>query len=112
MTSETIDSAVIRQEVDKAYAAVREGSSLASGFFNSSVIPATVVNMIAIGEESGHLERSLFKVAGGFDRESDEAVKIMMSLLEPILILTLGVVVGFIVISMLLPIFEINFMMR
>ena len=112
VTSETIDSAVIRQEVDKAYAAVREGSSLASGFFNSSVIPATVVNMIAIGEESGHLERSLFKVAQGYDRESDEAVKIMMSLLEPILILTLGIVVGFIVISMLLPIFEINFMMK
>ena len=51
-------------------------------------------------------------MAEGYDRESDEAVKIMMSLLEPILILTLGVVVGFIVISMLLPIFEINFMMK
>ena len=112
VTSETIDSAVIRQEVDKAYASVREGSSLANGFFDSSVIPATVVNMIAIGEEAGHLERSLFKVAQGYDRESDEAVKIMMSLLEPILILTLGIVVGFIVISMLLPIFEINFMMK
>ena len=68
--------------------------------------------MIAIGEEAGHLERSLFKVAQGYDRESDEAIKIMMSLLEPILILTLGIVVGFIVISMLLPIFEINFMMK
>ena len=112
VTSDTIENAVIKKEVDKAYDAVREGSSLASGFFNSSVIPPAVVNMIAIGEEAGHLERSLFKVAQSYDRESDEAVKIMMSLLEPILILTLGLVVGFIVISMLLPIFEINFMMR
>ena len=112
VTSETIDNAVIKLEVEKVYDAVREGSSLASGFFNSRVIPPSVVNMIAIGEEAGRLERSLFKVAEGYDRESDEAVKIMMSLLEPILILTLGVVVGFIVISMLLPIFEINFMMK
>ncbi len=112
VTSETIDSAVIKHEADKAYDAVREGSSLANGFSNSSVIPPAVVNMIAIGEEAGHLERSLFKVAQGYDRESDEAIKIMMSLLEPILILTLGIVVGFIVISMLLPIFEINFMMK
>ena len=112
VTSETIDNAVIKREVDKAYDAVREGSSLANGFYGSAIIPAAVVNMLAIGEEAGRLERSLFKIAQGYERESDEAVKIMMSLLEPVLILTLGVVVGFIVISMLLPIFEINFMMR
>ena len=112
VTSDTVENEVVKKEVDKAYDAVREGSSLANGFFNSTVIPQAVVNMIAIGEEAGHLERSLFKVAQGYDRESDEAIKIMMSLLEPIMILTLGVVVGFIVISMLLPIFEINFMMK
>lgn len=112
VTSETLDNAVVRKEVDSAYDAVRQGSSLANGFYNSKVIPPPVVNMISIGEEGGHLERALLKVAQGYERESDEAVKIMMSLLEPILILTLGVVVGFIVIAMLLPIFEINFMMR
>ncbi|MDD5135757.1 MAG: type II secretion system F family protein [Candidatus Omnitrophica bacterium] len=112
VTSETIGNGVIKGEVDKAYDAVREGSSLARGFSGSVVIPPTVMNMIAIGEEAGHLEKSLFKIAQTYDRESDEAIKIMMSLLEPILILTMGVVVGFIVIAMLLPIFEINFMMR
>ncbi len=112
VTSETIDNAVIKKEVESAYDAVREGSSLANGFSGSKAVPAAVVSMISIGEEAGHLERSLFKVASGYDRESDEAIKIMMSLLEPALILTLGVVVGFIVISMLLPIFEINFMMK
>ncbi len=112
VTSDTLDNAVIKKEVENAYDAVRQGSSLANGFYNSKIIPPSVVNMISIGEEGGHLERALLKVAQSYERESDEAVKIMMSLLEPILILTLGVVVGFIVIAMLLPIFEINFMMR
>jgi general secretion pathway protein F len=68
--------------------------------------------MIAIGEESGQLEKSLNKVASAYEREADFAIKVMMSLLEPALILVLGAIVGFIVISMLLPIFEINFLVR
>lgn len=112
VTSDTINNAVMKEELERAYGAVKEGASLSKGLFNSKVIPPVVVNIIAIGEEAGHIERSLFKVAQGYDRESDEAVKMMMSLLEPALILTLGVVVGFIVIAMLLPIFEINFMTR
>lgn len=112
VVSDTISNTIIKTEIDKARAAVREGSSLASGLHASAVIPPAAVNMIAIGEEGGHLERSLEKVAQGYERESDEAIKIMMSLMEPILILVLGVIVGFIVISMLLPIFEISFMVR
>ncbi|MFA5146431.1 MAG: type II secretion system F family protein [Candidatus Omnitrophota bacterium] len=112
IVSETMENALIRGEFAKTYASVREGSSLARGLSGSAVIPPVVINMVAVGEEGGHLERSLLKVAETYERESDEAIKIMMSLLEPFLILTLGVVVGFIVISMLLPIFEINFLMR
>ena len=112
VVSGTVKNAVIRQEIAKAYTAVREGSSLAKGFYNSKVMPMAMVNMIAIGEEGGHLEKSLFKIAEASEEESDEAIKIVMSLLEPIMILVLGVIVGFIVISMLLPIFEINFLMR
>lgn len=105
-------NAVIKGDVEKAYSAIREGSSLASGLASSVTIPPAVVNMISIGEESGHIEKSLLKIAQSYERESDEAIKIMMSLLEPVLILTLGAVVGFIVISMLLPIFEMNFLVR
>jgi len=112
VVSGTVKNVVIRQEIAKAYTAVREGSSLAKGFYNSKVIPLGVVNMISIGEEGGHLEKLLFKIAEANEEESDEAIKIVMSLLEPIMILVLGVIVGFIVISMLLPIFEINFLMR
>lgn len=109
---DTIGNVIIRTDVEKAYTAIREGSSLARGLGSSKIIPAAVINMIAVGEESGHVEKSLLKVAHSYERESDEAIKIMMSLLEPILILTLGAVVGFIVVSMLLPIFEMNFLVR
>lgn len=109
---DTVESAPIKKDIEKAYSAVREGASLAHGLGASSIIPPAAINMIAVGEESGHVEKSLLKVALGYERESDESIKIMMSLLEPILILTMGAVVGFIVISMLLPIFEMNFLVR
>jgi len=109
---ETVGNAVIKEDIEKAAVAVKEGSSLAEGLGGSKSIPPAVMSMIAIGEEGGHVEKSLLKIALGYERESDEAVKIMMSLIEPLLILTLGIVVGFIVISMLLPIFEMNFLVR
>ena len=109
---ETVGNAIVKKDIEKAYVAVKEGSSLAEGFGGSKTIPPAVINMIAIGEEGGHIEKSLLNVANSYERESDESVKVMMSLMEPILILTLGIVVGFIVISMLLPIFEINFLVR
>ncbi len=112
VVSATIKNVVIRQDVSKAFTAVREGASLAKGFDGSRIFPLSVINMIRIGEESGHLERSLLKIAEASERESDEMIKIVMSLLEPVLILVLGVIVGFIVIAMLLPIFEINFLMK
>jgi len=68
--------------------------------------------MIAIGEESGALEKALLKVAISYEREVDQTVKVMTSLLEPVMILTIGLIIGFIVIAMLLPIFEISFIAK
>ena len=68
--------------------------------------------MISVGEESGAVEKSLFKVAASYEREVDRTVKTMTSLLEPLMILTLGLIIGFIVIAMLLPIFEMNFLVK
>ena len=109
---ETVGNTVIKEDIEKAASAVKEGSGLAQGLSGASSVPPAVINMIAIGEEGGHVEKSLMKVAQSYERESDEAIKVMMSLIEPLLILTLGVVVGFIVISMLLPIFEMNFLVK
>ena len=112
VVGDTVNNTVIKQEIANAARSVKDGSGLAGAFSKGAVIPDLVVNMIAVGEEGGHVERSLSKVAEGYERESDAAIKVMMSLLEPALILVLGLVVGFIVISMLLPVFEIDFLVR
>ena len=65
-------------------------------------------NLIIIGEESGKLDDALGEIASSYEKDVDEALKITANLLEPVMILGMGLVVGFIVIAMLLPIFEIN----
>jgi type II secretory pathway component PulF len=65
-----------------------------------------------VGEESGKLPEALAEVAASYERETDEAVKIMTNLLEPLMILVMGAIVGFIVVAMLLPVFEINLMAK
>ena len=64
--------------------------------------------MVAAGEKSGNIEDGLLNVANVFDNEVEAAIKALTSLLEPVIILLLGIIVGFIVLSILLPIFDIN----
>ncbi|MDD5680588.1 MAG: type II secretion system F family protein [Candidatus Omnitrophica bacterium] len=107
-----MESEVLREDIKIAQKEVREGNALAAGLSKGAYFPVFVNNMIAVGEESGAVEKALFKVAASYEREVDRAVKTMTSLLEPLMILTLGLVIGFIVIAMLLPIFEISFGVR
>ncbi|MCM8765673.1 MAG: type II secretion system F family protein [Candidatus Omnitrophica bacterium] len=103
-----INNAVIRKEIERMYNEVRDGVSLSRAITKSPYFPPLVSNMIAVGEEGGVLENSLMKVAGSFEREVERIVKVITSLIEPALILVMGSAVGFIVISMLLPIFQLN----
>jgi general secretion pathway protein F len=68
--------------------------------------------MIAVGEQSGTLETMLNRIAAAYENESQASITVMTSLLEPIMILFMGLVVGFIVVSILLPIFEMNQLVR
>jgi general secretion pathway protein F len=108
----TVDNAVMKKDIARAGKDVSEGLSLSSGITKSSVFPPMAANMIFVGEESGTLERSLLKIADAYEIETDRTIKIITSLLEPILILSMGVIVGFIVIAMLLPIFQLDLMAR
>ncbi len=112
ITADTVNNSFIKEAIEKISLEVKEGKSLSEAFSKSQLMPEFLVSMVAVGEESGQVENSLFKVAESYERDTDSAIKTMMSLLEPVLILVLGLVVGFIVISMLLPIFEINFLAR
>ena len=68
--------------------------------------------MISVGEEGGSLEVSLHRIAGSYEHYSDRLVKIMTSLIEPFMILGMGAIVAFIVVAMLLPIFQLNLMVK
>jgi len=74
----------------------------------SQWFPPMFIQMISIGEQSGNLERMLEKVSSSYDREVETAILGMTSLIEPIMIVCMGGAVGFIVLSILLPIFEMN----
>jgi type IV pilus assembly protein PilC len=87
---------------------VSTGTSLANAMANTNIFPTMVLQMTQIGEESGSLDGMLGKVADFFEREVDDAVAALSSLLEPIIIVFLGVVIGGLVVAMYLPIFKLG----
>jgi general secretion pathway protein F len=78
----------------------------------SGIFPPLVIEMIAVGEQSGTLERMLNRIATAYETEAQSDIMVMTSLLEPVMILVMGLGVGFIVVSILLPIFEMNQLVR
>jgi type IV pilus assembly protein PilC len=87
---------------------VSTGTSLTVAMQNSEVFPNMVLQMVAIGEESGALDSMLSKVADFFEAEVDDAVEALSSLMEPIIMVVLGVLIGGLVIAMYLPIFKMG----
>ena len=98
----------LRAAVGRVQEAVREGSSLAAALSATGEFPEFVSNMVAVGEESGMVDAALLKVAGTYEREVDRLLRTLTTILEPALLLLVGGVVMFIVLSMLLPIFQIG----
>lgn len=103
-----IDNTVVSKEIEKARDDIKEGKEIAKPLSRNGIFPPVVVNMIAVGEKSGQLEEMLNRVSRIMESELETSLKKLMSLLEPIMILLMGGVVLFIVISILLPIFEMN----
>jgi type IV pilus assembly protein PilC len=87
---------------------VSTGTSLTNSMANTGLFPTMVLQMTQIGEESGSLDNMLGKIADYFEREVDDAVAALSSLLEPIIIVFLGVVIGGLVVAMYLPIFKLG----
>jgi general secretion pathway protein F len=103
-----IDNTRVSSEIEKARDDIKEGKEIAKPLSRNGVFPPVVVNMIAVGEKSGQLEEMLNRVSRILESELETSLKRLMSLLEPIMILLMGGVVLFIVIAILLPIFEMN----
>lgn len=103
-----VDNVVLTQAIEKTKNSVKEGDSIAEPLKKSGEFPPMVIHMIAVGEKTGGLESMLEKVADSFDDEVDTVVASLTTLLEPLMILVMGGVVSFIVLSILLPILKMS----
>jgi type IV pilus assembly protein PilC len=103
ITRDTSDNEVYGSMLNKVQAAIRQGDTFANPLRQSKTVDSIVVNMVDVGEETGDLDKMLQKVADNFDEDADVLVGSMMSLLEPIMIIVLGLLVGTIVLAMFLP---------
>ena len=105
---DVVGNAVIGKALDEAKNNIARGETIADPIKKSGQFPPIVTHMIAVGEASGNLEEMLFNVADAYEDEVETAISGLTSLLEPLIIIVMGVIVGFIVLSILLPIFEMN----
>ena len=107
IVSKTAGNMVIEKELTQTRASISEGKTIAEPLQDSKVFPSMMVQMIAVGEETGNLEIMLNKIADFYDDEVDTAVAALTSLLEPFLLVFMGGAIGSILIAMYLPIFTI-----
>ena len=107
IAGETSGNAVVAAAMEDVYSSVRQGGTIAAPLGRSDVFPTMVTHMVSVGEETGQLEQMLGKIADFYEAEVDAKIKALTSLIEPMMIIFVGGVVGFIVISMYLPIFSL-----
>ncbi|MEK6564013.1 MAG: type II secretion system F family protein [Candidatus Omnitrophota bacterium] len=112
VVNNTIVNNVIKSEIKGIASQIKDGASLSQSAKKSVYFPEYVVSIINVGEEAGTLEKSLKRIAVSYEEELGRLTRALTSLLEPVIILVMGLVVGFIVTAMLLPIFQINLITR
>jgi type IV pilus assembly protein PilC len=107
ITKDTAGNAVVSRAISHVHDSIREGESIAEPLAQSKICDDMVVNMIDVGEETGDLDKMLLKIADQYDEDVDVAVEGLTSLIEPIMIVVLGGIVGFIVIALFMPLIEL-----
>jgi general secretion pathway protein F len=107
-----VNNVLISDVIDNAMDEIQAGKSLAAPLSRSTWFPPMAIQMISVGEQSGELEKMLNKIADIYEREAESRITVMTSMLEPIMILVMALVVGFMLISILLPIFEMNTLIK
>jgi len=104
---DTVGNEFISRAVAGLKDSIKEGEGVAGPMENSGAFPSLVVKMVNIGEETGQLDKMLVQIADNFEEEVDVAISGLTSLMEPVLIVSMGLVVGFIVIAMFMPLFSL-----
>ena len=112
IVAKTSGNKVIEAAVNQVRVSIREGENIAEPLTRSGIFPPMVTRMIGVGEQTGELEKMLSKIADFYEEQVDVAVSSLTSLIEPLVIVFLGVVVGGIVAAMFLPIFQITEMVQ
>ncbi len=107
-----ISNKILADEVAALKGDISEGARLSNKMRQSQIFPPVATNMVAVGEETGELERALLRIAETYETETDRAIKTMVTLIEPLLIVCMALVVGFIVMAMILPIFQLSTAVR
>jgi general secretion pathway protein F len=112
VVSLSVDNRLFRKKIFGFTEKIRQGMSLSSCLQADSLFPPILTNMVAVGEESGELPEMLFRIAATFETEVNRSVKTIVSLIEPALILFMGGFVVLLVLAILLPIFNLNFLSK
>jgi type IV pilus assembly protein PilC len=107
ITGRTGGNIAVQEAMDGVIASVKRGGTIAAPLAQAPIFPSMVTHMVGVGEETGALDEMLDRIAEFYEEQVEAAVKSLMSILEPILIIVIGAMVGFIVISMYLPLFEV-----
>jgi type IV pilus assembly protein PilC len=107
VTGKTAGNTVVERAMDQVIASVKSGGSISAPLRDIPIFPGMVAQMIAVGEETGNLDTMLTKVADFYEDEVAAAIKAMTSILEPIMIVLVGAIVGFIVVAMYMPMFKV-----
>ncbi len=107
ITGRTAGNVVVEKAMDGVIASVKRGGTIAAPLAQAPIFPTMVTHMVGVGEETGALDTMLDKVAEFYEDQVEASVKALTSILEPVMIMVIGAMVGFIVISMYLPLFEV-----
>jgi type IV pilus assembly protein PilC len=107
ITAKTAGNHVVEKAMAEVIESVKRGGTIAEPLRHASVFPGMVAQMVAVGEETGALDSMLSKIADFYEDQVEAAVKALTSILEPIMLVVVGAIVGFIVISMYLPLFKV-----
>ncbi|HEX9780598.1 MAG TPA: type II secretion system F family protein [bacterium] len=112
IVAKTSGNMIVEQAVTSARSSIKEGENISAPLAESKVFPAMVTRMIAVGEKTGELEKMLTKVADFYENEVDAAVSSLTSLIEPLVIAILGIVIGGMALTLLLPVFNITSLIK
>jgi type II secretory pathway component PulF len=112
MVAANVLNATLRQAIVQIREAVQQGSTLAGAFSATKQFPVFVSNMVAVGEEAGTVDAALLKVAANYERAVDRTLRTATTVLEPVLLVVVGGIVMFIVLAMLLPVFQIGLVVQ